>query len=181
MSWIPPVPTHQWQEKNHFRSSMPFRTCTEMKIVFNVQINMSYKLYILCIEKIQNNQVQWVLLNSKQTHAIYLPIFYSFINHNLNSTKLFNSLSRDSKWGRWMAASMQFSISTKVTAGRSDAHWLKSEAQYCISRRIAQKPAEILAQKRHNDGNVLTDFKCLWKKDLMNLHSVQGGKQKLRA
>lgn len=83
-----------------------------MKVVFNVQINMSYKLYILCIEKIQNNQAQWVLLNSKQNHAIYLPIFYSFINHNLNSTKLFNSLNRDSKRGRWMAASMQFSIST---------------------------------------------------------------------
>lgn len=39
---------------------------------------MSYKLYILCIEKIQNNQVQWVLFNSKQNHAIYLPIFLLF-------------------------------------------------------------------------------------------------------
>lgn len=120
-----------------------------------------------------------VPLSSKQNNAIYLPILYSFINHNLNSTKLFNSLSRDSKQCRWLAARMQFSISTKVTAGTSDARWLKSQAQQCISRRIAQKHTEILAGKRHNADNALSDFKCLWRKDLMNVHSVQG-KQKCK-
>lgn len=183
VSCTPPVSTHamdhQSKKKNHIRSSMCCRTFTGMKIVFNVQINKSYKLCIFCIETIQNDdQVQWVPLSGKQNNAIYLPIFNSFINHNLNSTKLFNSLSRDSKQGRWLAASVQFSISTRITAGTQDACWLESEAQQCISRRIAQKPREILAGKRHNAGNALTDFKCLWRKDLMSLHSVQKGKQK---
>lgn len=101
---------------------------------------------------------------SKQNNAIYLTIFNSFINHNLNSTKLFNSLSRDSKQGRWLAASVQFSISTKITAGTQDARWLKSEAQQCISRRIAQKPREILAGKRHNADKCFTRLQMPLKK-----------------
>lgn len=46
------------RKKNHFRSSMCFRTFTGMKMVFNVQINKSYKLCIFYIETIQNDQVQ---------------------------------------------------------------------------------------------------------------------------
>lgn len=103
-------------------------------------------------------------LRAVNNNAIYLPIFYSFINHNLNSTNLFNSLSRF-QTGQVAGCQGHFSISTKVTAGTWDAYWLKSEAQQCISRRTAQKPTEILAGKRHNADNALTDFKCLWRKD----------------
>lgn len=46
------------KKKSSLQIKHAFQNLKGGKIVFNVQINMSYKLYILCIEKIQNNQVQ---------------------------------------------------------------------------------------------------------------------------
>lgn len=68
------------------------------------------------LEKIQNYQVQRVPLGSKPNNAIYLPIFYYFINLNLNSTKLLNSL----RAGGWYAVFHKYQSNSKVTVMLSD-------------------------------------------------------------
>lgn len=61
----------------------------EDDVVFNVEIKVcisNKKLCIFCIQQIHDDQVPSPSERSKQNSAIYLPHFYSLINHNLNAT-----------------------------------------------------------------------------------------------
>lgn len=146
---------------------MPFRSFLEKRkeddTVFNVQITMCVSNYAFSVFKkstmIKYNEPiwrvkQWVHLKSKQTNAIYLPNFYSRINHNLNSTTLFNESSTGPKQRSWLAVSTPFSISSKVTAVTNDARWSASETDSVFLEQLL-KVYRIFSWKMRNADNVL--------------------------